>query len=325
MSILTNRLLARIGLRHFRLAVAVAERKSILKAAGDLNISQPTATKLLQDLEYELGAPLFLRTNRGVEVNALGEAFVGHGRLLLAQAEHAAQEVADLATGAAGRVVVGTLLTAAADLLPAAIISLKYERPNVMIKVIEGANDRLLPMLQRADVDLIVGRLSEAADRDEIDQMPLYSENVIIVGRKDHPLIAGGVKRLEELVGQEWILPPPETTLRRQVEAAFRDASLPAPRLALESVSLLTNRRVLAQTNLLGVLPAQVAQHEIAGYGLAAVPIQLASIPGAVGISVRKDARLAPAAAAMVEHLRQAAQRLFAEEPETAPRASSSS
>ena len=313
MSIPTNRLLTRIGLRHFRLAVAVAERKSILKTADALNVSQPTATKLLQDLEYELGSPLFVRTNRGVEPNALGEAFVRHGRLLLAQAEHAAQEVADLATGAAGRVVVGTLLSASLELLPGAILSLKRERPNVMVKVVEGANDRLLPMLRRADVDLIVGRLSEGADRHDIDVLPLYSEGVTIVARGQHPLVTKGVARLEELVGQEWVLPPAETTLRLQLEAAFREVALPAPRVALESVSLLTNVRILGQSDFLGILPTLVAQHEITAFGLAAIPIQLASIPGAVGISVRKETRLAPAAAAMVDHLQKTAARLFSE------------
>lgn len=302
MVLLSDRLLIRIGLRHFRLAVAVAERRSILKAAADLHISQPTATKLLQDLEHELGAPLFARSNRGVEPNALGEAFVLHGRLLLAQAEHAAQEIADLATGAAGRVTVGTLLSASAVLLPGAIVSLKNQRPNVIVKVIEGANDRLLPMLRNGEADLLVGRLLD--DPDDIDQLPLYSEYVTVVAGRSNPLTRATTVSLEQLVGYQWVLPPPETTLRRQVEAAFRKAGFAPPRVAVESVSLLTNRQILAHSDLLGVMPQLVAEQEVASFGIAPVPVPLGFIPGAIGISIRRGTRLAPAAAALVEQLK---------------------
>ena len=304
MVLLSDRLLTRLGLRHFRLAVAVAERRSILKAASDLHISQPTATKLLQDLEHELGAPLFIRSNRGVEPNALGEAFVLHGRLLLAHAEHAAQEIADLATGAAGRVTVGTLLSASAALLPGAIVALKNQRPNVVVKVIEGANDRLLPMLRNGEADLLVGRLMAADSRDDIEQTPLYSECVTVVAGRSNPLTSAAAVSLEQLVDYQWVLPPPETTLRRQVETAFKDAGWPPPRVAVESVSLLTNRQILAHTDLLGVMPALVAEQEAASFGIAPVPVQLAFIPGAIGISTRRGTRLAPAAAALVEQLK---------------------
>jgi DNA-binding transcriptional LysR family regulator len=299
--------MTRVGLKHFRLAVAIGERGSILQAASDLGMAQPTATKLLQDLEAELGAPLFVRSNRGVQPNAFGAAFIQHGKLMLAQMNHAAQQMDDLATGAAGRVAVGTVLAASAHLLPAAIARLSAVRPDVLIHVVEGANGYLMPLLAVGDLDLVVGRLSEFRHRDGIEQIPLYDESVCLVVRQAHPLAGRRALGLADLVDLAWVLPPPETTLRRQLDRAFHDAGLEAPRPQLESISLLTNRWLLRHTDMVAAWPRPVLDAELAESGLVALPLQIASMSGPVGVSRRRDALLSPAAEALIAQLQEIA------------------
>ena len=127
----------------------------------------------MRDLERTFGVALFDRGNRGVTPTIYGEALVRHAQGVLAQVEHAAEEIDDLAHGAGGRVAIGTLLAASAWLLPNAISRLRAERPRVVIDVVEGTNDRLQPMLLRGDDDILwpVGvstrkhaRLSPAAE-----------------------------------------------------------------------------------------------------------------------------------------------------------------
>ena len=294
----------RVGLRHLRLAIALAKHNSLSRAAVELGMSQPTATKLLQDLEAELKIALFTRTNRGVVPNDVGAELVRQAQLLITQLAHMGQKMEDLASGAGGRVVVGTLLSAASRLLPDAIVSLRAARPKVSVEVVEGTNDVLMPRLASGELDFIVGRLSEYRHRDDIVRESLYSEPAVIVARADHPLSSLPELSVQDLVNCEWILPPPETTLRRQIDKAFFDLGLPRPRCVVQSVVMLMNRRIVQATDLLGVWPKSLLQNDPDPSAFIALPIVLPVPAGEVGISRRQSGTLSPAAEAMLEEIR---------------------
>ncbi|MCR9220974.1 MAG: LysR family transcriptional regulator [Alphaproteobacteria bacterium] len=292
--------LNRASIRQLRLLVAVAETGSMVRAGEAIGLSQPAVTKSIRDLETDLGAPLFERGNRGVKPTIYGETLVRHAQAALAQLAHAAEALDDLATGAGGRVVVGTLLAASAWLLPRAIAELRADRPRVIVEVVEGANDRLQPMLARGALDMVVGRLSEFRHRAGVIQRPLYDEEIVILARPGHPLAAARGLTLGDLIAVDWILPPGETTLRRQLEKAFFDAGLEPPRCAVESVSLPTNRRLLRETDLIGAWPHGVAADELETGRLIALPVRLTEILGPVGVTLRSDSPLSPSAEAFL-------------------------
>jgi DNA-binding transcriptional LysR family regulator len=295
--------LNRASIRQLRLLVAVAETGSMVRAGEAIGLSQPAVTKSIRDLEADLGATLFERGNRGVKPTIYGETLVRHAQAALAQLAHAAEALDDLATGAGGRVVVGTLLAASAWLLPRAIAELRADRPRVIVEVVEGANDRLQPMLARGALDMVVGRLSEFRHRAGVIQRPLYDEEIVILARPGHPLAGCGTLTLGDLTAVDWILPPGETTLRRQLEKAFFDAGLDPPRCAVESVSLPTNRRLLRESDLIGAWPQGVAADELETGRLVALPVRLTEILGPVGVTLRSDSPLSPSADAFLQAL----------------------
>ncbi len=301
---IAERISTRLKFKQLQLLVAIAEHRSILHAARQLNISQPTATKLVKDLEMDFGVQLFDRTNRGVLPTLFGEALVRHGKLILAQISHAAQELDDLNDGAGGRVVVGTLLAASAALLPEAIQRIHEQRPNVTVAVREGTNDVLMPALRSGDLDMVVGRLPEYRHRQEVLQEPLYDEQICIVGRRGHPVTGKKSVKFEQLSEIGWILPPQDTTLRRQIDKEFLDRNLDPPAAAVESVSFLTNRYLLTKTDLLGVFPFHVVEEEVASGSLVIIPSRLNLSSGPVGVSYRRQAGLSPAALAFLDTLR---------------------
>ena len=307
---IVERVSTRLKLKQLRLLVAIAEHSSILHAAEEICISQPAATKLLKDLETDFNVQLFDRTNRGVVPTEFGEALVKHGKLILAQLSHAAQELDNLNEGRGGRVIVGTLLTASAQLLPKVIRNFHEQRPNVNIVVRDGTNDFLMPLLRSGEIDMIVGRLTEYRYREEITQEILYSEEVVVVTRSGHPLTKMKSVSLQELGDSDWILPPTQTTLRRQIEKEFFDRGLPSPPNPVECVSFLTNRALLLETDMVGIFPEHVVQREIEKGELAKIKCEINISDSPVGVSYRTHAALSPAASAFLDELRAVASSL---------------
>jgi len=294
-------------LRHVELVAEVYDARSILKASRRLNLTQPTVTKALKDIEATLNVPLFTRTNRGLEPTPYGEIFARHAKIVLAQLRHAAEELESLRAGYSGKVTVGTLLAASASILPDAIAVLKKERPGVAISVVVGTYDILVPSLLVGDLDMVLGRMPEQGRSRALVYEEFYAEPICLVVRRGHPLARKRRLTLAGLVNAAWLLPLPETTLRRQIERAFLDASAPLPRNVIESVSILTNRALLRKSDCIGVMPYHVALDDVENGLLSILPVKLKSIESPVGAILRAPGTLPPAAAALLECLRVAA------------------
>jgi DNA-binding transcriptional LysR family regulator len=291
-------------LRHVELVAELYDCRSMLKAAKRLSLTQPTVTKALQDVEATLGVKLFERSNRGLEPTAYGEIFARHAKIVLAQLRHAAEELESLRAGYSGKVTVGTLLAASASILPDAIALLKQQRPGVAISVVVGTYDILMPSLLVGDLDMVLGRLPEEGRSRALLYEEFYAEPIRLVARRGHPLTRRRRLTLRDLANEAWLLPLPETELRRQIERAFVDAGAPLPRNVIESVSILTNRALLRKSDCIGVMPYHVALDDVEQGLLSFLPVKLKAIETPVGAILRAPGELPPAASALLECLR---------------------
>ncbi len=299
-----DRVISRLKLRQLQLLVAVGQFRSILHAARQLNISQPAATKLIKELEADLGVALFERSNRGMIPTPFGTSLIRQGQVILSQIARAADEIGELRDGFSGRIAVGTLLAASANLLPRAVSMLVAERPGLMVHIHEGTNDHLMPMLRAGDLDLVVGRLSEQRYRADLVQEALFDERVICVARPSHPLHGLSHLALEQVLDFGWILPPGETTLRRQVDLMLLEAGHGAPRRTVQSVSYLFNRGLLALSDMVALVPEHAVETDLANGTLVELGWQVPLAAGAVGVSRRRDGEVGPAAEAFLTLLR---------------------
>lgn len=299
-----SKLESRLGLRHLNLIVAIADGGSLQAAANAVGLTQSAVTKALQEAEALVGARLFDRGNRGVTLTAEGAILLAHARLVLSQLRHAGQELEDLRSGTGGRVAVGVSVSAAVRMLPEAIAAVRKTRPNLAITVQEGTTDVLLPQLRQGELDLIIGRLPAFSVGSDVAEEILCDDHARIVVRAGHSLLSRKKLTLRDLSDQPWVLPRPETSLRRQIDEAFRIENAAAPTSYVESVSILTNRSLVLVADHLAVWPVQLVSFE-AGLGhIVPLPIELPTMRQPIGILTLRAARLSPAAETLIAALR---------------------
>ncbi|QRQ85183.1 LysR family transcriptional regulator [Cupriavidus oxalaticus] len=254
---------------------------SILRAAQALNMTQSAVTKVVHELENQLGAPLLVRGNRGVSATEFGELVAKRAKSLLAELRYMTEEVNAFRTGAAGHVFVGTLISASAALLPRAIQLLKAKAPAVVVTLRVAQMDQLLPALIAGDLDLVVGRVPEDgswhAKSPQLEAETLYREPLCAVGGVHHPLASHTATGLMDMLEFPWILPTRDSSLRLTADRMFHKAGLPGPSNVVESLSVMTNVALMLDQMTVGLMPHSAAQ-QFAQAGLLAV-LPIAGLP----------------------------------------------
>src|SRR5262245_2174334 len=110
----------------------VFDTGSIMRTANDLSMTQPAVTKVIQELESSFDGALFARSNRGVTPTELGHVLSRRVKSLLGELRYMTDELNEFRHGTAGHVIVGTLVSASAYLLPRSIALLKRHAPKVV-------------------------------------------------------------------------------------------------------------------------------------------------------------------------------------------------
>ncbi len=276
---------------------------STYKAAQALHMSQPNVFKIIVQLETLLGVVLFERHSKGLVPTVFAEHLLDPVKVILSDARAMGEELAGLRSGERGRVVVGTLISASARLLPESIALLKARHPFVDIVVREATNDLLYPMLSVGELDVIVGRLPDNRAAG-VDYHELYEEQLLIVTRAEHPLAQRTPLDLHALVSYPWIVPTLESPVRKRVDDFFERNGLAKPVNQIVSLSMLTNLGVLRHSDTVGALPGAAARPLIEAGSLHEMKIGEAIVFGAVGYSTRAGRRPTPAGRAFIDALK---------------------
>ena len=109
-------------LRHLRYFVAVAEELNVRRAALRLHVSQPPLSRQIHDLEAEIGARLFVRQKRGMQLTDAGRLFLGEARHILLRAQQAVQLAQSAGRGEAGHLSLAYTAWACDPVFPVATI-----------------------------------------------------------------------------------------------------------------------------------------------------------------------------------------------------------
>ncbi len=295
-------------LNQIRDFLATVEAGSIRAAARRLALSQPALTKSLRQLENELGAVLLTRGVRGARPTDLGLAFLARARAVSADLRRAREELAQLRGAGSGSLAIGTAPGPALSLLPAALARVRVRWPEAAFRVVDVSPSGVLPALREGALDFAlcasVGPLASAGGEFAVER--LYLNDAAIVARPGHPLARA--RRIAGLDGAEWIRSgyPGDSSALPEM---FRRAGLAPPKYLIDCPSFLMVPEVVARTDLLAIVPWQIAVRETRAGRLARIRIAEKFPPRQINLYRRADVPPTPIASQCVEVLREEARR----------------
>jgi len=302
---------ARLKTRQLLLLIALDDSRNIHRAAEELHMTQPAASKQLKDLEDVLDVRLFERLPRGMEPTLYGETMIRHARMALNSLSLAHEDIATLKAGLSGKVEVGVIMTPAMALLPRAIARIKERAPLLRIGVQLEPSNVLVEQLRRGTLDFMIGRILDKGESAGLIYEELTEEPACAVVRPGHPLLAASSLQLADLAGRPWLLPPPGSVMRYRFDMIFRRAGLAPPNNVVETTAMLLITALLQQTDSLHVMPLEVAQYYAALKVVQILPIDLPCKMDAFGIIRREGQLQSPGAELLLEAVRTAAQELY--------------
>lgn len=168
----------RFTLRQLEYFVAVGEAGSIAKAAEQVNVSPPSISASIAQLEAEFGIQLFVRKHsHGLSLTTGGRAFLKQAARLLTEADSLHDVAGDIAGNVRGPLTIGCLLTFAQIVLPA--LRMKFERayPDVRFRQFERDQGQLLEMLENGEIDAALTYdldLSQDMTFEPLMELPAY-------------------------------------------------------------------------------------------------------------------------------------------------------
>jgi len=240
-----------VHLVQLRNLVAVVDCGSIRAAARQLGISQPAVTKSLKSLEDELDAVLVQRSHRGIVLTEAGKAFLGRARAVQSELRHAREELALLSGQRSEAVRIGVASVVGAWLMPPVLERFRLERPDTVVRIVEGTQESLLPLLREGALDFAVCLRIEPESTRGFSVKPLARLRLTVVGRKGHPL--RHARNLHQLAQAQWIMSRPRGS-GGVLEAAFESGGLRLPASATECDSHAIKVALLANSDALALL-----------------------------------------------------------------------
>lgn len=293
-------------LHHLRDFLAVVERGSVHGAARSLGISQPVLSRSIQNLETEVGAPLFERHSRGATLTPMGRLFAERARAAVGELRKAKEEIAQMQGAVSGTVVVCLSTPSLLLLWPETLIPFRRRYPDIQLQVVENTYPVIESKVRNGEIDFFVGAMAgkQAAEGLTAERL-IHGLKRAVFARKGHPL--AGARSLVELKDANWVSVSIMKDPRDEFRHLFSQFDVLPPRLAVRAESFLTLMYALMHGDMLAVLPTYYRDVPLIRHFIQ--PIQIEEEFGCPDLKLVRRAAvpLTPAAEHLADLMRRAA------------------
>jgi DNA-binding transcriptional LysR family regulator len=195
-----------VELRQVRYALVLGEKLHYQRAAADLNITEPTLSQQIKQLEAELGVELFRRNHHHTQLTRAGRAFMATGKRLLSLADRMVEVTSQTARGQTGQITIGAVGSAAVSVIPQVVARYGREYPLVRVTLEEMSTSEQMQALTQGTLDLAYVRPPLTAAADAVVLETLWSEALVAAVGEGHPLARRDRVAIQELSDEPFIL-----------------------------------------------------------------------------------------------------------------------
>jgi DNA-binding transcriptional LysR family regulator len=218
---------------------------------------------------------------------AQGTELARRFQLALREIEYGLEEVHAAQGLIISRLAIGNIPHSNHQMLSAAINALLVTHPDARVQVVDGHYEALLNDLRNGKLDFLFGVLRRPDWVSDVQEELLFANPYVVVGRKDHPLLALKRITLNDLARYDWIMPGSSTPRQQALERLFVGAEQ-QPRVNIEATSMQIYRAILACTDRL-TLMSQVESQLNDDSALAVLPFQSRHLSRSDGVATRVD------------------------------------
>ncbi len=289
--------MSRLHAKQLRLLIAIEESGSLLGAADNVGLTQPGASKALRELETTLKVELFARTNRGLIPTEAGQCALRFARLIQSDINNLRFELEAIASGAGGRLAIGTIM-GAVPLLTDALSHLLKRQPHMSVEIVEDTSETLLGLIERGRLDAAICRTSVSRNPDLYESHFVKNESLSVIANVRHAAMGANNVQLHELQDSRWVVYRAHMPMRRLLEREFHEARLNFPLHLIETTSALTTLSMLGRNiDVVALVSDDVANYFCRNGLVGTLALNLKSRSEPYELVLRKGAPQSPAMA----------------------------
>jgi DNA-binding transcriptional LysR family regulator len=247
----------------------VATHNSFSRAAEVLQLTQPSITARIQALERELGEELFERGGRGVKLTDAGRVFLPYVEQILQHLQEGRDAVEEVRNVQLGSLRLGSAITISTYVLPGILHRFCKEFPGVDVVIRTGRSEQVLNMLLSDEVQVGIIRALSAPD---IETIPLYDDEIVLVANPNHRFAQGGGVTIAEAAREPIVLFDRGSSYYGMIHDLFRKAAV-IPNVAMELDSLEATKRMVEEGLGIALVPLVTIERELSSGTLVKVDI----------------------------------------------------
>jgi LysR family transcriptional regulator of abg operon len=298
-----------IGTHPLKLAtlnalVAAVEEGSLRGAARQVGASQPALTKMIRELEIELGAPLLQRTSRGVLPTPQGKVLYERAVRARRELNTAVDEISQMGGTMVGELHLGAVPLAVMLLIPETLRTFGRAFPDIRLRISEELYVAQLQKLRAQEVDVTVGGIPDDLSTGEFFVEPLMKTSMVATVRNGSPWLKA--RKLADLQSARWVFTGANSE-SGYARLFFEHHGLEPPRVGAIVNSTLALLSLVATGDYVALMPRQIAVQPLASQFISVIDIEEKGYALEVGAILRSDAAVSPVLRHMITHLHRAA------------------
>lgn len=293
----------RIDPKTLRLFLAVCKEGTISGAARAENLSQPSVSVAISQLERVLKVKLFGRYRKGIQLTPAGEALKIHAQAIDNLLESAQKEIKLLEHDMSGQLVIAGTPGALSTIMSKVISSFVKVNPKFELRLLERPDLIIREQLKNYEIDLAIVTSGMNETPDDMEELVVLSDPFSIIVGQANAHLPDEIS-LAQLAEARWVLPDAVGGFRRQVDALFINAGFAMPINVIRSDSLLTTKSIVRNSDYVTILPREVVLPELQTNSLREIKITGTQFQRKVGFLWLKERKLSVLAQAFIEHTR---------------------